>query len=87
MGAELEKRRTDEHERIGDVVIAHVDDGGADPGADAALRAVEDGVHHARRLRRGLDAVQALAGVAQAVRHVLAQEVLLRKGPKVEHVC
>ena len=67
-------------------MVAHVDDGRADPAADAALRAVEDGVHHARRLGRGLHAVQALARVAQAVRHVLVQEILLRQRPEVEHI-
>ena len=37
----------DEHERVRNVVVAHVDDGRAHPGADAPLCAVEDGVHHA----------------------------------------
>ena len=64
------ERRTDEHERVWDVVVAHVYDGRADPRADAALGAVEDRVHHARRLGRRLDAIEALAGVAQAVRDV-----------------
>ena len=68
-------------------MVAHVDDGRADPGADAPLSAIEDGVHHARRLGRGLDAVEALAGVAQAVGHVLAKKVRFRQRPQVEHVC
>ena len=77
---------TDEHESVGDVVVAHVDDGGADPGTDAPLCAVQDGVHHARGLRCCLDTVQALAGVAQAVWDVLVQEILLSQGPEVEHI-
>ena len=50
------------------------------------MDAIEDGVHHARRLGRGFDAVDALAGIAQPVGHVLAQQV--RQRPQVEHgVC
>lgn len=54
-------------EGVGDVVVAHVDDARADPRPDTALRLVQDGVHHARGFGTGLNAVKALAGVAQAV--------------------
>ena len=58
---------TDEHESVGDVVVAHVDDRGPDPGTDAALRTIQNSMHHARRLWCSLDPVQALTGVTQTV--------------------
>ena len=62
--------RTDEHERVGHVVVTHVDDRRADPAPDAPLGTVENSVHHSRGLRRSLDSVQALAGVAKTVWNV-----------------
>ena len=69
----------DEHERVWNVVVAHVDDGRADQAAERLLRASKDGVHHARRFWRVLNTVQALASVAQAVVVTLHQQVLFTK--------
>jgi len=60
-GCEREKGggggRTDEHEGIGHVVVAHVDNGRAHPATEALLRTVENRVHHAVGLWRWLHAV------------------------------
>jgi hypothetical protein len=79
-------RRTDEHERVGHVVVAHVDHGRADPATEALLCAIEYRVHHTGRLVCRLYAVQALARVAQTVRDRLGEQVLLGERPEVEHV-
>ena len=80
------ERRTDEHERIGHIVVAHVDDGRANPAAKALLRTVENGVHHARRLGCRLHAVQALTSIAQTVRNGFGEQILFGQRPEVEHV-
>ena len=81
------ERLTDEHERIGDVVIAHVDDRGANPGAYARLGTVQDGMHHPRRFRRRLDPVQTLTSVTEPIGNIGGQKILLCVVPKLEHVC
>ena len=70
-------RLTDEHERVGHVVVAHVYHGRADPTAKALLCAIEDRMHHTRCLVRRLHAIQALTRVAQAVSDRLREQVLL----------
>ena len=72
---------TNEHKRVWDVVVAHVDDGGTDPRADALLRSIEDNVHHTRGFRRSLDTIETLACVTQTIRHVFGEQVLLCKRP------
>ena len=62
---------TEEHQRVRHILIAHVDDPAPYPGAHALLCAVQDRVHHARGLGRGLHAVEPLPRVAQAVRCLL----------------
>ena len=47
---------------------------------------MQDGVHHARRLGRRLHAVQALAGVAQAVRDIGREQVRLGERPELEEL-
>jgi len=63
-GCEGGGRHTDEHEGIGHVVVAHVNNGRAHPATEALLRTVENRVHHAGSLRRSLHAIQTLACVA-----------------------
>ena len=53
----------DEQQGVGDVVVAHVDDTGADPGSNTFLCLVQDGVHHARRFGSGLYSVETLPSV------------------------
>ena len=48
----------DEHERVGDVVVAHVHDRGPDPVPEAMLHGAHDRRHGAIALRRGLNAIQ-----------------------------
>jgi len=55
---------TDEHEGIGHVVVAHVDNRRAHPATEALLRTVENRVHHPGGLWRGLHTVQPLPSVA-----------------------
>jgi len=76
----------DEHQGVRNVVITHMNDGGADPCADALLSTMKDGMHYPRRLRSRLYTVQALTGVAQPVWRSLRQEVLLGQGPYMEHI-
>mmetsp|Transcript_8916 Transcript_8916/g.27446 ORF Transcript_8916/g.27446 Transcript_8916/m.27446 type:complete len:405 (-) Transcript_8916:70-1284(-) len=75
----------EEGQGVGDVVVAHVHHGRSDPRRPLALRA--QNAHHGRvRARARLDALQALARVAQRVRCVARQEVRLRQAPQPEHV-
>ncbi len=76
----------DEHESVGDIVVAQVDDRGADPVADALLAAPQDGMHEALHVWGLLHAVQALAGVRQPVRVALLQEIQVAGAPQLEHV-
>ena len=68
-------RLTDEHEGVRHVVITHMYDRRADPGAYTPLCTVEDGVHHVGGLGCSLDTVKALASVAQAVVDVLREQI------------
>ncbi len=76
-----------EHERVRDVVVTHMNDRLADPRANGFLGAMEDGVHHAGSLWGGLNPVETLAGVTEAVGNIFGEEVLFGEGTEVEHIC
>jgi hypothetical protein len=63
-----------------------MDHGRADPAAEALLCAIEDRVHHPRRLVCRLHAVQALARVAQAIGDRFGEQVLFGERPQMEHI-
>src|SRR3989338_2250427 len=81
----------DEDEGVGDVAVAEMDDGEADPaasvpGADLHLDAAEDLGHDLGDAGGGLDAVEALTGVAEAVGRPLVEEVAVGADPQAVHL-
>ena len=56
-------------------MVSHMDHAGANPATDIRLRTMQYCVHHARSFRCGLDAVQALSCVAEAIGDVVGEKV------------
>lgn len=63
-----------------------MDDGGADPGAELLLRAVQDVGHGAADVRAALQAIEALARVHEAVGRIGVEQVGLGHEPELVHV-
>ena len=76
----------DEQQAVGHIVVPHVHDRRPYPRPQAGLDAGDEAVHCARRAWRGLHALQALAGVGQAVGRAVRQQVVLHQAPQAEHV-
>mmetsp|Transcript_61396 Transcript_61396/g.138332 ORF Transcript_61396/g.138332 Transcript_61396/m.138332 type:complete len:264 (-) Transcript_61396:392-1183(-) len=76
----------DEDQGVGNITITEMHDTQPNPAANLALHLVQDRLHDAGDARRGLHAVQALAGVAEAVPECRVQEVLFGGLPQGKHV-
>mmetsp|Transcript_5681 Transcript_5681/g.21433 ORF Transcript_5681/g.21433 Transcript_5681/m.21433 type:complete len:325 (+) Transcript_5681:30-1004(+) len=76
----------DEHEGVGDVVVAEVHHAAAHPVTELGLAPREHLVDRLVRLRRRLHAIQTLARVGQLIIPPLSQQVALGEVPELEHV-
>ena len=76
----------DEHEGVGDVVIAKVDNAAPDPATQFPLTPSNNRAHSSADVPRALHALHSLSRVLQAVPIPLAQHIGVRHVPQLEHI-